>query len=117
MKKIFLLSMCAAIFLGLTGCQTTPLTPSEIKAKKAEEAAEARAERAEERAEKRAEKRDRGRSPGRGWVWVEHPSYGWGWHHSRRGWYNHGWGSLPYIRHPYVPRPYIPLPYIPHRRW
>lgn len=29
-------------------------------------------------------------SPGVGWVWELHPSFGWGWHHSRFGWHR-GW--------------------------
>ena len=29
-------------------------------------------------------------SPGPGWVWVQHPRHGWGWHHRDRGWHR-GW--------------------------
>ena len=29
-------------------------------------------------------------SPGVGWVWIEHPRYGWGWHHPDHGWHR-GW--------------------------
>ena len=29
-------------------------------------------------------------SPGVGWVWVQHPRYGWGWHHPDHGWHR-GW--------------------------
>jgi len=29
-------------------------------------------------------------SPGPGWVWVQHPRYGWGWRHADHGWH-HGW--------------------------
>lgn len=29
-------------------------------------------------------------SPGVGWVWIQHPRYGWGWHHPDHGWHR-GW--------------------------
>jgi len=29
-------------------------------------------------------------SPGVGWVWIQHPHYGWGWHHPEHGWHR-GW--------------------------
>lgn len=29
-------------------------------------------------------------SPGVGWVWIQHPRYGWGWHHPDLGWHR-GW--------------------------
>lgn len=28
--------------------------------------------------------------PAPGYVWIQHPRYGWGWHHSRYGW-RRGW--------------------------
>ena len=29
-------------------------------------------------------------SPGVGWVWIQYPRYGWGWHHPDHGWHR-GW--------------------------
>jgi hypothetical protein len=29
-------------------------------------------------------------SPGPGWAWQQHPTAGWGWHHSEHGWHK-GW--------------------------
>jgi hypothetical protein len=39
--------------------------------------------------------------PGPGYVWMNHPRYGWGWHHPRYGWHKR-WG--------YVARPVYPIP-------
>ncbi len=39
--------------------------------------------------------------PGPGYVWMEHPRYGWGWHHPQYGWHK---------RWDYVERPAYPIP-------
>ncbi|MDD5273269.1 MAG: hypothetical protein PHU14_11170 [Methylovulum sp.] len=29
--------------------------------------------------------------PAPGYIWRQHPRYGWGWHHPRMGWHHRDW--------------------------
>lgn len=71
MKKTIFALLIPATAIALTGCVVTPMDAYSVNTPS-------------------YEARPDYPSPGAGWMWMQNPHRGWGWHHPNRGWHR-GW--------------------------